>query len=172
MKLFRQTVMEWLRLHPKFVPEESWAERWRMVKAAIAFARGKGPVPLFRLPFAPSTFESLERPLGHLDEAALHPINGFLEALVASLRYAALNRPGWSVVESFRAVALSYAVGMWILRLACGERTPGVEDAVETAMLLDRGQGYAPLLGRRHRWRVGMMARGRELARLAVWYAR
>ena len=172
MKLFRQTAMEWLRLHPKFVPEQSWAERWRMVKAAIAFARGKGRVPLFRLPFPPSTFESLQRPLGHLDEAVLRPLAGYFEAMVASLRYAALNRPGWSIVESFRAVALSYAVGMWVLRLACGDRTPGVEDAVEAAMLLDRGQGYAPLLGHRHRWRVAILSRQRELARLAVWYAR
>jgi hypothetical protein len=83
-----------------------------------------------------------------------------------------LNRPGWSIVESFRAVALSFAVGTWILRLACAERTPGAEDAVEVAMLLDRGQGYGPLVGRRHRLRVALMSRRRELARLVVWYAR
>ena len=52
MKLFRQTAMECLRLHPRFVPERSWAERWRLIKGAIAFARGKGTVPVFRLPFA------------------------------------------------------------------------------------------------------------------------
>ena len=172
MRLFRQTLMECLRLHPKFVPQPTWAERWRTIKAAVAFARGKGAVPLWRFPFAPATFESLERPLGHLDEAVLRPLNLFFESLVASFRYAVLNRPGWPVVESFRAAALSYAIGMWTLRLASGERPPSVEDAVEVAMLLDRVQVYVPLAGRRHRLRVRFLSRRRELARLAVWYAR
>jgi lysine-N-methylase len=172
MKLFRQTAMECLRLHPKFVQERSWAERWRMIKAAIAFARGRGPVPLFRLPLPPSTFESLERPLGHLDESVLRPLNLLFETLVASLRFAVLNRPGWSITESFRALALSYAVGMWVLRLGCGERAPDAGDAVDAAMLLDRGQGFGPLVGRRHRLRVSLLSRRRELARLVVWYAR
>jgi lysine-N-methylase len=172
MKLFRQTAMQCLRLHPKFVQERSWAERWRVIKAATAFRRGEGTVPVFRLPFAPVTFQSLERPLGHLDEAVLRPMNLFFESLVASLRYAVLNRPGWSIVESFRALALSYAVGTWILRLACAERAPATEDAVEVVMLLDRGQGFGPLVGRWHRLRVAFLSRRRELARLVVWYAR
>ncbi len=122
VKLFHQTALEHLRLHPQFVPESTWSERWRLIRAAIAFARAKGPVPLFRLPFPPSTFESLERGLGHLDPAVLKPINTYFETITASLRYAVLGRPSWSVIESFRALALSYAVGMWILRLACGPR--------------------------------------------------
>ena len=172
MRFFRQSALEYLRLHPKFVPERSWRERWRLVRAALVFARGKGPVPLFRLPFPESTFESLEQPLGHLDEPVLRPLNAYFESIVASLRYAALNRPGWSIVESFQFLALSYAVAMWVLRLSSAGRTPTVEDAVEVAMLLDRGQGYGPLLGRWHRFRVAILVRRRELARLAVWYAR
>jgi len=172
MRLFRQSALEYLRLHPKFVPERSWRERWRLVRAAMAFARGKGPVPLFRLPFPESTFESLERPLGHLDESVLRPLNTYFETIVTSLRYAVLGRRGWSVVDSFQSLALSCAVAMWILRLACGPRTPSVDDTKELAMLLDRGQEYKPLLGRWHRFRVAILARRRELGRLAVWYAR
>jgi lysine-N-methylase len=172
MRLFRQTAMEYLRLHPKFVPERSWQERWRLIAAALRFARGKGPVPVFRIPFPAAAFEDLERPLGHLDEAVLRPINAYFETITASLRYAVLGRPGWSIVESFQAMALSYAVAMWVLRLASGQRPPTAEDAMEVAMLLDRAQGYAPLVGRRHRFRAGVLTHRRELARLAVWYAR
>ncbi len=39
-------------------------------------------------------------------------------------------------------------------------------------MLLDRGQGYGPLVGRRHRLRVALVSRYRELSRLLAWYAR
>jgi lysine-N-methylase len=172
MRLFRQTALEYLRLHPRFVPERSWRERWRLVAAAVRFARGRGPVPVFRLPFPRSTFEDLERPLGHLDQAVGRPIEAYFETITVSLRFAVLGRPRWSICQSFQALALSYAVAMWVLRLASAQRSPTAEDAVEAAMLLDRAQGYAPLVGRRHRFRVGVLAHRRELARVAVWYAR
>ena len=44
LKLFRQTLLESLRLHPAFVPQSSWAERWRLIRAAMAFSRGRGAV--------------------------------------------------------------------------------------------------------------------------------
>jgi hypothetical protein len=171
-RLFRQTALEYFRLHPQFVPEKSFRERLRLISAALAFARGKGPVPRFRLPFPECRFEDLERPLGHLDEAVLRPINAYFETIAASLRFAVLGRPNWAITESFMALALSYSVGMWVLRLACGDKPPTEEQACEVAMLLDRSQGYAPLIGLRHRLRVGLLVRLGELPRLAAWYAR
>ncbi len=47
-----------------------------------------------------------------------------------------------------------------------------VEDTIQVTMMLDRGQGYAPLVGARHRFRVGVLARQEQLAQLAIWYAR
>jgi Fe-S-cluster containining protein len=169
--LFRQTALEYLRLHPQFVPENSWTERWRMIAAAIAFARGTGEVPRFRLPFPPATFQSLERPLGVPGEAVVKPLEDFMETAVASLRYATLGHPGWSLVESFQSLALSCAVALWLLRLACPDRPPGADDAVRTVVTIDRGLQYPPLLGRRHRLRVRGLAWNDALARLIVWYA-
>ncbi len=169
--LFRQTALEYLRLHPQFVPENSWRERWRMITAAIAFARGTGEVPRFRLPFAPATFESLERPLGVSDESITKPLEDFVETAVASLRYATVGRPGWSLVESYQSLALAFAVGLWLLRLACPDRPPGVDDAVRTVVTIDRGLQYQPLLGRRHRLRIRGLARNDSLARLVICYA-
>ena len=142
-----------------------------MIAAAIAFARGTGEVPRFRLPFPPATFQSLERPLGASGEAVVKPFEDFVETAVASLSYATRGRPGWALVESFQSLALSCAVALWLLRLACPDRPPGADDAVRTVVTIDRGLQYPPLLGRRHRLRVRGLAWNDALARLIVWYA-
>ena len=171
-KLFRQTILEYLRLHPDFAGEYSWRDRWGLISAALRFARGKGPIPQLHLPFASTSFESQQRPLGPLPESVLKPLNAYFETAVASWRYAMLKRWGWSIVESFWDLALAYSVGMWVLRWACTGRQPDQEDAVRVVMMLDRGQTHAPLAGYRHRLRVRTLARNDQLARLAVWYAR
>jgi hypothetical protein len=171
-RFFRQAAMEYLRLHPLLVPDHSWRERLRLVAAAIAFGRGVGNVPRFGMPFPPSMFADLDRPLGHLDSEVLKPLNRFFETDALSLRYAILAHPGWALTESFRSLALAYCVSMWTLRLACGENSPTRDDVIRIVMMLDRAQGYAMLGGRRHRMRVQFVSRSDQLIRLAVWYAR
>jgi hypothetical protein len=170
--LFRQTALEYSRLHPKFDIKASWRERWRLVWAAFRFARGRGPLPAMHPCFPPTTFEALERPLGPLDGTVLRPLVAMFEATTASKYYAMLGRPGWSLVDSFRALALTYPLALWLLRLRCGDRPPEVEDVVDVVGAMDRGQSYAQLGGRRHRRRVRLLAGRRELARLVVWYGR
>ena len=171
-KLFRQTILEYLALHPDFAGEYSWRERWRLISAAFRFARGKGAIPQLHLPFAAASFQLQERALGHLAETVLKPLSAYFETAVVSWRYAMLRRQGWSMIESFRDLALGYSVGMWVLRLACSGREPNVEDVVRVVMMLDRGQTHAPLGGYRHRLRVRALAHNDQLGRLAVWYAR
>ena len=171
-KLFRQTILEYLRLHPDFAGEYSWRERWRLISAAFRFGRGMGAIPRFRLPFPPASFESQERSLGPLAETVLKPFNSYFETAVVSWRYAMLKRSGWSMVEGFWDLALSYCVGMWVLRLACTGQEANVEDVIRVVMMLDRGQTHASLAGYRHRLRVRALACNDQLARLAVWYAR
>jgi lysine-N-methylase len=171
-KLFRQTILEYLCLHPDFAGEYSWGERWRLISAAFRFGRGRGAIPQLHLPFAATSFESQERSLGPLGETVLKPFNSYFETAVLSWRYAMLKRSGWSMVESFWDLALSYCVGMWVLRLACTEREPTVEDVIRVVMMLDRGQTHASLSGYRHRLRVRTLTHDDQLARLAVWYAR
>ncbi|MBN2296269.1 MAG: hypothetical protein JXM70_27815, partial [Pirellulales bacterium] len=96
----------------------------------------------------------------------------YFETAAASKQYAVLNKPGWAVTEGFRAMALSFPVGMWLLRLVCGERSPETKDAIDLVGALDRGQAYAGLSGYRHRQRVSSLGKNRQLARLIAWYAR
>ena len=86
-----------------------------------------------------ATFESLERPLGHLVEDIQRPLNRYYETNVAARQYAVASRPGWAIVESFRALALSYPVALWILRLCCPDRAPTKRDALDMVTLIDRG---------------------------------
>lgn len=145
--LFRQIALEYVRLHPKFVIERSWRERWRLIRSALAFARGKGRVPRIHSAFPETTFEALERPLGHLNEGVLRPLCRYFEAMAASKQYAVWGREGWSIIESFRALAASYSIALWLLRFACGDRPPQFEDTIDVVRALDRGQSYAPLCG-------------------------
>ena len=160
--LFRQTALEYLRLHPKFQIESSWRERWRLVRAALIFARGRGPLPAMHPCFPPTTFEALERPLGPLDAAVLRPLTALFEATAASKYYATPGRAGWSLVESFRGLALGYPLALWLLRLSCGGRMPQIEDMIDVVGAIDRGRSYPLLAGRRHRRRVRSLARRRD----------
>jgi len=171
-RFFRQTAMEYLRLHPEYVPETSWRERWRLIRAAAAFSRGTGRVPSFRLPFPEAAFPDLERPLGSLSEEALRPLVHYFESAVVSLRYAMFKKRLWPMVEAFRALVLGYPIALWMLRYACGPRPPEVDDVIRTVMMLDRGETRASLVGFRHRLRVRALARHRQLAPLTAWYAR
>ena len=170
-KLFRQTILEYLRLHPDFAGEYSWRERWRLISAAFRFARGKGAIPQLHLPFAAASFQLQERARGIWPKRCLNPLTriskrpscpGICDAEAAGLvDDRKLSGPGPGL--------LGGDVG---LALACSEREPNVEDVVRVVMMLDRGQTHAPLGGYRHRLRVRALAHNDQLGRLAAWYAR
>jgi lysine-N-methylase len=169
--VFRQAGGEYLRPHPRSAARPSWRERMRLAAAAWSLARGKGSLPNLVADFRAATFDELEVPLGALSAELLAPLDAYFESLIVSWRYAALGYRGWSLVDGFRAAALSYAVALWLFRWASGsELRP--EEMIPIVACLDRSQAYAPLTGRRHRRRVATLAQEGQLQRLAVWYAR
>lgn len=171
-RCFRQIALDYLRLHPDFRAETSWRERGRIVYAALAFARGKGPVPCFRMDFPPTTFSQLERPLGGLPAEVMSPLTRYFERAAVSLRYAVFKGRSWSLTDGFRALAMGFPVALWMLRFACGPRSPEAQDVVKTVMMLDRGETNASLVGWQHRWRMHSLMHDHQLSRLTAWYAR
>ena len=169
--LFRQIAAEYLRLHSAYRVTASWREKWRLMRAAITIARGRGLAPLIHSSLPAVTFDALEQPLGHLSQAVQRPLVRLYEANACSLQYAIAARPGWSIVESFRAFALAYPIALWILRWCSHGREPNLADAIEMVTIIDRGQGQRALIGPNHRRRVSIIARSGELERLIVWYA-
>lgn len=170
--LFRQTALEYVRLHPQAEITASWRERWRLIRLAAAFARGRGPIPAIHPCFPSTSFEALERPLGALPAEVLAPLSRFFEAAAASKQYTVMDRPDWSLVESFRALALAYPVALWLVRLRAGDAEPTADHVIEAVGAIDRAQAYPALAGNRHRRRVRSFVRLRELASAVAWYAR
>ena len=170
--LFRQTAGEYSRLHPRSLIRATWWQRLGVAGTAVKLVRGQGPLPTLIDGFPAATFADLERPLGALDPKILVPLDGYFESLVASWRYATLGYCNWSLIDGIRAAALSYAVALWLWRWSSGAEGVRSEEIIPIIGCLDRGLGYGPLLGRRHRHRVVTIARDGQLERLIAWYAR
>ncbi|MHB8903031.1 MAG: hypothetical protein ACYC6Y_30085, partial [Thermoguttaceae bacterium] len=164
-------VFHYLRLHPKIEIREDWGSRLALTKTAISFLWGHGTVPNLGASASSATFRSLEQPLGALEPRVLEPLNRFLEAAAASGRYVLLFPDGWSVVDGFRNLALSYVAGMWLTRLMAADSKPTREMLVEIIVALDRGQGFDALTNARHRRRVRGLSLPGRLAGLVSWYA-
>ena len=170
--LFRQMLFEYLRLHPNYHARATWSERWRLIRAAMTFARGKGRLKCIEEYFPATTFEKLEQPIGEISNELMRPLNRFFEKATAAKQYLLLGDTSWTLVDCFRSMAISHAVAMWLLRLACGDRKPIMEDVFKVVRTIDRGQGYDGLLGQRHKRRIANLNRLGELSRLLAWYAR
>lgn len=169
--LFRQTVLESVRLLPGYMARPNWRERWRLMIAAWKFVRGSGRLPSMHPSFPDATFEQLEQPLGLLDPAVYRPLARMIEMTAVSWSYALANRRGWSIVESVWMLALTYPIGMWLLRWRAAGETPRPEYMPPIIAALDRGQGYAPLARGKQRSRLRLLSRMEELERLIIWYA-
>ena len=165
--LFRQAAAHYVRVHPGFRATNSWRERWRIMWTSLAFTRGRGNVPAIHPEFPPTTFDALERPLGPLPADVTRPLERFFETHTASQQYAVVGAGGRSLVDNFRALALSFPLAMWILRLAIGERPPTKSDMVNIVVALERGRGM-PAISRS----ATVMARAHDLERLIAWYGR
>lgn len=170
--LFRQILLEYLRLHPRFVITQSFRERIRLIRTAMVFAKGRGRIPKIHPAFPEISFEKLEEPIGTLQPEVLQPITRWFEAAAASKHYALLGKDGWSLLDCYRSLAICFPIALWLLRFSAGDNEPTVDEAVDVVRALDRGQGFAPLCGRRHRRRLASIARLGEIGRLIAWYAR
>ena len=170
--LFRQTAAEYVRLHPGDHGRPTWRLRIKLAIAAWSFARGRGKLPKLHPQFPAATFAQLEEPLGRLDPAILEPLSRFYESTAVSWNYALSNRGQWSVIESVRQLALSYAVSLWLLRWKAADRKPNRDDMLPIIAALDRGQGYAPLSGGKQRQRLRLLANDGQLERLVAWFGR
>lgn len=170
--LFRQTAIEFARLHPRFIVRPSWRARWNLLTAALRVVRGRGELPPMEPAFPSARFDQLEEPLGALPPVILQPFVRMLETTAVSWSYALSNRNGWSIIDSVRMLALTQAVGLWLLRWRAIDEEPQAGHVPEIVTALDRGQGFASLSGAKQRHRVTVLAQLGDLERLIVWYAR
>ena len=170
--IFRQIAIEYVRLHPRYYVRPSWGQRLKLAWTAWKMLRGRGRLPSLHPKFPVATFEQLEQPLGLLDASLYQPFVRLIETTSESWSYALANRSGWSVTESLRQLAITYPIGLWLLRWACAGREATLADVLDIVTALDRGQGYAPLAGTQQRHRLRVLAGMDELTRIVAWYGR
>jgi lysine-N-methylase len=170
--LFRQIALEVVRLHPRSYHRPTWTSRLNLGWWAVKMVWGRGKLPRVHEQFPQPTFADLEQPLGRLDAAIYQPLARYFETTTASYQYALAQKTGWTIIESFRQLALFYPLAMWLLRWATAGRKPAANDMFEIIAALDRSQGYAPLAGLKQRSRIRMLAQMNELPALAAWYGR
>jgi hypothetical protein len=168
----RQVGLEVVRLHPRSYHQPSWSSRFKMAWWAVKMVWGRGRLPRVHPEFPQPTFAELEQPLGKLDAAIYQPLARYFETTTSSYQYALAQKSGWTVVESYRQLALLYPLAMWLLRWATAGRQPVANDMFEIIAALDRSQGYAPLAGLKQRSRLRTLARMGELPALVAWYGR
>jgi lysine-N-methylase len=170
--LFRQIAAEYVRLHPRYHVRPSWSTRLGLAWAAFKMIRGRGALPRLHPQFPAATFEQLEAPLGRMDAGLYLPFARLVETSAESWSYALAGRSGWSIVESAAQLAITYPVGLWLLRWASAGREPMLEDVFDIVTALDRGQGYGPLSGAKQRQRLRVLLSLDEFPRLVAWYGR
>ncbi len=170
--MFRFMAIDCARLHPLCRHQSKWAARFQLMETAFKVVRGTGDSPVIGQVFDKINFADLERPLGVLSSEVYRPLTRLIETTSASYLYAIADRREWSVVESIRGLAILFPVGLWLMRWLAHGRDPAVQDMVNIVVALDRSQGYAPLAGGIHRWRLSALSAHAELERLVVWYAR
>jgi len=168
--LFRQIGLETVRLHPSSHVMPRWWTRFQLAWWAIKMVAGRGRLPRVHPQFPRATFRQVEQPLGLLDAELYRPLARYFETSTASYQYALCERDGWSIIESYRQLAILYPLALWLLRWATAGRTPEVGDVYEIISTLDRAQGHAPLSGLKQRSRLSTLARLGDLPRLVIWY--
>jgi len=152
---------------------ESWSERRFLSLSAFAFTSGKGFVPALHPAFPEARFAEVEERVSEpLDPDLQRILDDYFESTLASGQYAVVNRPGWPLLEKFRALALAYPVALWMLRYFANNGTPKRDAAISVITTIERGQGYAPLVGLQHRQRLSRLKSQQELERLIAWYGR
>ncbi|MCE9545876.1 MAG: YkgJ family cysteine cluster protein, partial [Planctomycetia bacterium] len=175
--LFRLTATEYVRLHPDYRAPQGFFARGNVARTAWRIVRGRGTLPELPPTFPAASFATLNEPLGTLHPALVRPeiqrpLERYLATSAASGQYALANRGGWSIVQSIRALAMTFPIALYLLRWATAGREPTATDVANIVCALDRGQGYPALAGARYRMGLNLIESQGDLERLAVWYAR
>ncbi len=166
--LFRQAAALFTR--KDHGPNRGLARRGRvaLLRAAMAFARGTGPVPRMHAKLPETTFEQAEEPRGPLPAEAEAVLERYYTIKVGSLQFVAQGLPLWEGLES---LAVTLPVILWVARLY--RDLPAAEAVTQALVIVDDHVGFnRVLVSLRQRLSFRLLARTGQLARLIAWYSR
>ena len=171
--IFRQVAAIYARKDNGPHPGVGRRGRWTRVRAAWAFARGRGRVPQLHGLMPATTFAATEQPLPPTaDEEALFTRYYLLK--LESLQFFGptnARRPFWAGLDS---LILTYPVARWLTRVFAADPGRSQLDAARLALqVTDDSFGYNPMLNAaRQTWAVQRLTDAGELAKLVAWYGR
>jgi lysine-N-methylase len=173
---FRLLVGQYARRDTAVELESGWRGRWRLLMAAIRFARGKGVTPPMQDCFREVPFDALEQSFGGLPDGADELFTRYFRVKIQGLNFCGRGYYRVPLVEGFRSLALIYPSILWLARwLAAGDGKTSLSiDKIARAMAIaDHHHGFSPAFGQRSfRGRVRLLARMGEIDRLCNWYSR
>jgi lysine-N-methylase len=168
----RQIGLEYLLFVPSTRYRGAIRERLLLLRAAVAFHRGRGPIPQI-FPDQPHVrFEELERPLDPLASEILQPLEEYFVSAVVTRQYTLPAKSDWPIVESFRRLALAFAVALWMLRVVEADRTASTERTLSVISAIGWRHDTDAFAGSYHQSRVRELAHEGRLDRLVAWNAR
>jgi lysine-N-methylase len=148
--------------------------RWRLLKSAMRFARGRGTVPVLHEGFRPVPFDALEASPSVFPSDADETLTRYFRVKTQGLHFCGAAYYGVPFVEGCHRLLLMFPVVMWQARwLAAGDGRSEVsaDDVAQALTTADHHFGYsAAFVGRALGRGVRMLARTGDVRRLVAWY--
>jgi lysine-N-methylase len=145
--------------------------RWALLKAAVQFVRGRGPVPAVHGLLPTTTFEQLEQISAGWPDSCEELLQRYYLTKLHSMQFAGPTNFHHSLWDGLESLALTFPAISWLSR-AFTDRSP--LDAVSQALrIVDDSFGYHPLLGTaRQKLSLRILSFRGEIPRLIAWYGR
>jgi len=156
--------------------DAGWRARWKLLTAAIRFARGKGLAPALQRDLREVPFRVLEEPFGGIPSDAEEILTRYLRVKIQGIHFCGPAFYNVPFVEGFQSLSLIVAAIFWLARWRAagdGRRTLKTEDIGRAMSIADHHHGYSPIFGRgTFRRRVRLLAATDEIRTLCAWYSR
>ena len=173
---FRTLILEYARLDTVKDLQTSGRYQWKMLWPTLRFAWASSTVSALGLGLKEVKLAAIERNFGLLEPAAEAMVTRFFRVKIQGLHFCGPAYYDAPLIEGFHSLALLFPVILWLSRwLAAGDQRTNLseEDVARAIALADHHHGYSPSLGTKGaRWRVQLLARQDDIARLCWRYGR
>lgn len=173
---FRMLVAQYARKDTHADLARGWRNRWKLLRAAMTFAKGQGTIPILQEGFGEAAFADLDGGFGGLTDETDEIFTRYFRTKVKGLHFCGKAYYDVPFAEGFQSLALMFPVTMWLARwlaVSDGRHELTTDDVSRALAVADHHHGYSPVFGSGNfRRRVRLLASTDDIARLCTWYAR
>jgi lysine-N-methylase len=169
--LFRQLLVLYVRKDVGQNPGLAKRGRIALMKAAIRFAYGTGPVPKVHGLLPDTTFEKVEEPVGPLPEECEAILHRYYITKLQSMQFCGPTNYHHTFWDGLESLVLTFPAMMWVMRAFAD--LPRREALLQAVRIVDDNFGFHPLMGtRRQKLAQRLLSLWGEIPRLVAWYGR